>query len=186
MPATAVAADLRLSARRPLGLVRLIGVLAALLVAPAAVAAQPSESMDDIGVALSVDECIVADAEQIRRLLFIELGAPGRPTSLRQGERTDAVTRVELSCADQLIELRVHDPVTGKSLTRRIAPGKRRGRERLLALAAVELVVASWIELTATPAPVAIPAGPPADAMVRESAEPLVGRRLPVELRWSS
>ncbi|MCG8418874.1 MAG: hypothetical protein MJE77_13130 [Proteobacteria bacterium] len=135
---------------------------------------------EPLGVALSIDPCITTDAEKVRRLLLIELG-----TSMPQNppQPGTAVTTVELTCAGTLIEIRVHDPVTGKSLIRRISPGNREGRERLLALAAMELVVASWIELEATPQSVAPAADTVVDIKARKSARQLLRRRLPSRSR---
>lgn len=134
------------------------------------------------GVTLQIDECIDTDADSVRRILVIELGTSMPPSA--PGPAT-AVTRVELTCQGELIEIRVHDPVTGKSLIRRISPGNRKGRERLLALAAMELVVASWIELEATPEPVAPAADTVVDARARRSAKQVARQRLPSP-RWQT
>lgn len=134
------------------------------------------------GVSLSVDPCVDADSEQVERLFRVELGTSMSDAAAAGGT---AGTKVELACDKALISIRVEDAVTGKSLERRISPGPRTGRERLLALAAMELLVASWVELEATPEPVA----PAADSVVgkreRQSARKLVRSRLP-QSRWST
>ncbi len=98
----------------------------------------------EAGVTLVVDSCVEADAALIRRHFFVELGSAAHSTD-------GAQAHAELNCDGDLIVLRVNDLVTGKSLTRRIASGARKGRERLLALAVMELLVASWIELETEP-----------------------------------
>jgi len=138
-------------------------------------------------VSLSIDPCVDADREQVERLFRVELGTsmPGAAaTEGTPGEPTTG-TQVVLGCDGDLIAIRVEDAVTGKSLVRRIAPGPRTGRERLLALAAMELLVASWVELEATPEPVAPPAGSVARSSERRSARELVRKRLP-RSHWST
>ena len=134
-------------------------------------------------VSLVVDPCVAVDAVLVTRLFQVELGSALAPLG-----NDPAITRVELGCADELVELRVHDAVTGKSLTRRIAAGPATGRERLLALAAMELLVASWVELEATPAATRRSADSTADNAVRDSARAMVRRRLPVitASRWTT
>jgi hypothetical protein len=135
------------------------------------------------GVSLEIDPCVDADRELVRRLFRVELG-----TSLPEGAVSEgpAGTRVEVACAGALVELRVEDAVTGKSLVRRISPGARTGRERLLALAAMELLVASWIELEAMPEPVARGADSTADTLARQAARQVVRKRLPKASRWTT
>ena len=160
-------------------MLRWVGAVALMLAFPpaAARADQPG------AVSLVVDPCVAVDAVLVTRLFQVELGSALAPLG-----NDPAITRVELGCADELVELRVHDAVTGKSLTRRIAAGPATGRERLLALAAMELLVASWVELEATPAATRRSADSTADNAVRDSARAMVRRRLPVitASRWTT
>lgn len=144
------------------------------------VAAQPRDD-DSVGVSLSIDSCIDAKPELVRSLFLLELGTSDSPARHAESE-----TRVEVGCDGALIVIEVHDPVTGKSLVRRIGAGERSGRERLLALAVVELLVASWIELEATPEPIVTPADTVADKGTQDSARKIVRRRLPAPRAWET
>ncbi len=80
-----------------------------------------------------------------------------------------------------VVELRVDDAVTGKSLWRSIElqkadPGVR---ARLLALALSELIFASWAELLVTPEPAVPPALPAASAAARQATSVQIERKLP-------
>lgn len=86
-----------------------------------------------------VDSCIDMDVDEFQRLFKIEFGT-AMPEGATAPAPTSAVIRVELVCTRRLIEIRVDNPVTGESLSRKIQPGTRSGRERLLAIAAVELI----------------------------------------------
>lgn len=146
------------------------------------VAAQPRDD-DGVGVSLTIDSCIDAKSELVQSLFLLELGTSDSPA--RQAE-AEAETKVEVGCDGELIVIEVHDPVTGKSLVRRIGAGERSGRERLLALAVVELLVASWIELEATPDPVVTPADTVADKGTQDSAREIVRGRLPSPAPWQT
>ncbi len=128
------------------------------------------------GVSLRVDPCVAADPALVDQLFRVELR-----TSLADSDTADSLagTRVEIGCADDLVEITVHDPITGKSLTRRISPGQPAGRERLLALAAMELLVASWVELATTPEPVVPGVDSTAPVTARQKARSAVRRRFP-------
>ncbi len=100
--------------------------------------------------------CANLEEATFRRVLQAELG----------GElvnwKGSGVTAVEVSCEETTAQLQVQDPVTRKSVRRSldldtVPPGSR---ERLVALASAELVVASWAELELTPAPSVEPTGP--------------------------
>jgi hypothetical protein len=153
--------------------------LAALLIAlPANALAEPPS---ELAVSLSVDACAEVDAAEVRRLFTLELG-----TSVPDAIETDddAAIRVDVTCDGALVQLRVEDPLTGKSLSRRISLGDK-GRERLLALAVMELLVASWIELEATPVPEVEPADRRSAVGARTSARRIATRRLPPPApRW--
>ncbi|HTM19117.1 MAG TPA: hypothetical protein VL172_01365, partial [Kofleriaceae bacterium] len=108
--------------------------LRALALALALAAGRPAAANRAVGVTLSVDPCVAADAAGIERLFFLELG-----TSPERDRGAGAQADIAIGCAGDAIEVRVNDPLTGKMLSRRIDPGVAAGRERLIALAAVEL-----------------------------------------------
>lgn len=140
---------------------------------------------DDEGgldVTLEVAPCVRADAARVRRLFELELG-----TSHADAAGAAKGARLSIHCDGELILLSVHDPVTRKTLSRTIDPGPPAGRDRLIALAVLELLVASWAELAATPEPVGEPAGSRADASARSNAREVVRTRLPAPARgWDT
>ncbi len=134
-----------------------------LVCAPAVAWAAPHPA-----VSLSVDACAGVDEAQVAGQVKIELGADLAPAS-------PEVTRVQVRCDGDALVLIVNDPITGKSLERRVDLGAAapKARTRLLAIAISELVSASWTELETNPTPVVAPAGPPpapsAKAAVRDT-----------------
>jgi len=119
----------------------------------------------------------------VRRIVAIELGAAVNPP-----DAPATITQVRLLCESGLYLLRMEDPVTGKSLARRIEPAALApsARERLLALAIAELVSASWTELEWNPEPAVEPAGPRATPEVRQAALEVVRIRAPLPAPKSS
>jgi hypothetical protein len=123
-------------------------------------------------VVLEIDSGVEVAEDEVRRILAIELGALlGDPSAAA----TDC-TRVTVDRANALVRVRVDDPITGKSLARTIdllgaAP---KARSRLLALAIVELVSASWVELELNPQPKVPPVGPPTSPELRAAALAIV------------
>ncbi len=135
---------------------------------PAVGLAQPAPTGAHIKLALG--DCPDLDARTIEALVGLELG--DEPPA---GTATPAVSAV---CADGLVIVEVNDPVTQKSLTRAIDPAQAApaARSRLLALAIVELIHASWTELTMSPAPQVPPAGPAPEPSARRAALAAVTR----------
>jgi hypothetical protein len=124
-------------------------------------------------VNLTLDSCVPAPADEVRRMLGIELHAALED----ELEPSAHATRVRVGCRGSLAQLHVVDPITGKALDRVIdvlalAP---KAVARLLALAITELVAASWTEAETNPTPAVPPAGPapPPEAKqaVREAVE---------------
>jgi hypothetical protein len=121
-------------------------------------------------VRLTLDACIPLDPAEVRRRVALELGA------VLAGPEDTETTRVGVSCKDAKVLLEVIDPISGKSLSRpvdlEVSPPA--ARSRLLALAIVELVTASWTELDSNPEPEVPPASnppsPEARAAARQSA----------------
>jgi hypothetical protein len=130
-------------------------------------------------VRLQVHSCTGTSENEVRHLVGLELGALLTDESV-PGE----VTEVSVSCERQHVWLRVDDPITGKALTRVVdlSSDPVSARARLVALAATELVVASWTELETNPSPQVPPAGPrPSDHAVA-AARKVVGSRLPKQM----
>jgi hypothetical protein len=95
-------------------------------------------------------------------------------------------TRLSVTCEAEVATLEVSDPVTGKSLRRRIdlASVPAAARARLVALAIVELVSASWYELLSDAEPVAPRVDATASEPTRRAAAEAVRRRaLPAPAR---
>jgi hypothetical protein len=138
----------------------LAGVLAALLVSVASVVwAQPP-------VNLEIVHCDTLDEQEVARIFAAELGA-----SLHAGHLPQ-ITRVAVECARHRAVLRVKDPVTRKGVSRAVALDKDapETHARLVAIAATELVLASWAELEFNPEPRVPPAGEEPPPEVSEAA----------------
>jgi hypothetical protein len=118
------------------------------LILVAALVATPADADDPPGVAIEAD-CAAVDREVMLRVVRVELGS-----AIVTGDAAD-VTRVTAICEPDRVHLRVDDPITGKALERSIELGEVDATvgARLLGLAIVELVAASWIELELRPAP---------------------------------
>jgi hypothetical protein len=130
--------------------------------------ASPAAAGNHPLVQLEIDPCVDAPRDEIRRLVSIELGA-----LLSDDAATAGRTRATVSCsAGAVLALRVDDPITGNSLTRTVDIGAAipQARARLVALAIVELISASWTELEANPVPRAPPSGPRPSSEARDAA----------------
>jgi hypothetical protein len=127
-------------------------------------------------VAVEVDACVPVDRAALEKVVAIELGTSigGDPVAARRA----ALTRVQIGCTLAGVAIALDDGVTGKSITRVVdlAGVVPNARTRLLALATAELVVASWIELTLDPPPLA-PVGTPASARARTAAARIARER---------
>ncbi len=136
-------------------MIRRLVVLLTLL--PATALATPSSvvlvpgaaSPAPAAIRLRLDDCPDLDAATIEALVGLELSETPAPAP---GAPAPAVSAI---CADGLVVIEVDDPVTQKSLSRAIDPSASPApaRSRLLALAIVELIHASWTELTFNPEP---------------------------------
>lgn len=101
---------------------------------------------------LTLSPCLSGiNRADVERLVAVELGADLVNAS---GLRQD-VTRAEVECAANVVVIRVHDPGTFQSYERglELSATAPRARERLLALAVVELIATSWSESEPAPAP---------------------------------
>lgn len=133
-------------------------------------------------VAVDVDACVPVDRSALETLVAIELGTSIGASAA--ASRRAALTRVRIGCAQAGVAILLDDGLTRKSITRVVdlASVEADARTRLLALATAELVVASWIELTLEPPPVA-PVGPPPPPRVRSAATRVVLERRPRRTR---
>ncbi len=134
-------------------------LVALLTLLPASVLATPSSVVPAPGttspapaasaIRLRLDDCPDLDAATIEALVGLELSETPAPAP---GAAAPAVSAI---CADGLVVIEVDDPITHKSLSRAIDPSASPApaRSRLLALAIVELIHASWTELTFNPEP---------------------------------
>lgn len=106
-------------------------------------------------VTLTVDPCAGVSEPELRRVLELEL--------LSTRASITGVTAV-IACEGTSLALRVEDPLTRKMLQRTVDLSRAadNARSRLLALAIVEVVEASWSEQLFAPPPV------PPPAMTRE------------------
>jgi hypothetical protein len=140
----------------------------AYVVACAILASTSARAGEHPTVQLEIDPCVAAPADEIRRIVAVELGALLEVG----GDATVDRTRVRVGCEQSAITLRVDDPITGKSLARTIdlADAIPAARGRLVALAIAELVSASWTELEVNPEPRVRPSGPRPSAEARDAA----------------
>ena len=131
---------------------------------------------DNPRVAVAVLDCPTLDDIEIRRIVRLELSAA--PPD--DGRATTDATFVTIQCRESIISIQVLDPTTGKWSSREFDVRRTavEGRNRLVALAAVELVSSSWSELQANPAPSIVSLGASASSEQVEAAREAVGRRL--------
>jgi hypothetical protein len=126
---------------------------AAVAIAVIAVWSSRAEANTHPRVALEIDACVDVSEDEIRKLVAIELGALLSAVDESAEERT----RASVSCHEDNVVLHVDDPITGKSMERAldVTDAIPRARPRLIALAIVELISASWTDLeNAEPAPI--------------------------------
>jgi hypothetical protein len=107
-------------------------------------------------VRLTIDECDRLDAPSVQRIFAADLGASVT------AEYGPDVTEVSIECEGPRVIVRVRDPISRKNVRRSFDSTSfgDRGESRLIAIAASELVLASWAELTSNPSPVVEPEGP--------------------------
>jgi hypothetical protein len=113
---------------------------------------------------------------EVERVLAMELTSDRR---LESGNREP--TFIIVACSGNQVRLEVHDLLTRKTLQRSFDFGSAiaAARARLIALAAAELVLASWAELAFLPKPQIEPEGdPPNPEAARAAAERVERSRL--------
>lgn len=126
------------------------------------------------GMSMTVDACAKVNVEEVERLAAIELSrAP-----------PDVAIVAHVGCDRGLITLTVDDPVTRKTLGRKLdlSSTAARSRARTVALALAELIEASWSELL-LPSPRVMPAGPAPTEAQQEAASRIASRVIPEKER---
>lgn len=120
---------------------------------------------DSPPVNLQIEHCDTLDEEEVARIFAAELGA-----TLSVGHLPET-TEVLVECERGRALLKVRDPVTRKGLSRAVALQKDapETHARLVAIAATELVLASWVEIEFNPEPRVPPAGSKPPAAVSEA-----------------
>lgn len=122
--------------------------------------------------------------DAVRRVVEIELR--NKVTSSEPGS---GVTTVDVAPVEQSrVRIAIDDAVTGKTVTRTIdvlAMGKN-GSSRLLGVAIVELLSASWAEVRNNPKPEAVPVEPLATPEVRREVVDVVKARAEEHMQLSA
>jgi hypothetical protein len=131
-------------------------------------------------IVLALDPCADIDAKEVRRLLPIEMGAP----VVGSEAETRDTTRVTVGCvvdSPSVVRLEVREPTTGRVLDRFITllGVAKTDQARLVAIAAVELVAASWSDRARVPEAPAASVKPASDLGVTATPSPA-----PRERRW--
>ncbi len=107
-------------------------------------------------VRLSLHGCAHLAEAEVERILLLELD------SKRADAASVVVTEIVVECGPITSVITVQDPITRKLLRRSIpnTSPEIEGQARLVALAASELLLASWAELELNPRPQVVPEGP--------------------------
>ena len=135
-------------------------------------------------VLLELDRCDELNEVELRRIVAAELGAA--PSDAGGPE----VTRVTVRCSGPRVAIAVGDPLSRKAVQRSFDLGLAdpRARARLVAIAATELVLASWAELRSNPHPHVEPEGERPSEGTTRAARALVAERYeryePKAVRW--
>jgi len=121
-------------------------------------------------VSLDLHECPRLDEASVRRIFAADLGTHAL------SEPNPYITEVNIGCEGKRVVVRVRDPLSRKTVKRSFDSTSfgDRGEARLVAIAASELVMASWGELAANPAPAVEPEGPAPAPQALETARAAV------------
>jgi hypothetical protein len=121
---------------------------------------------DEPPVLLALDDCAELEESEVRRIVAAELGASAA------SRRGPDVTEVTIQCSGTRVFARVRDPLSRKEVRRSFDIGLSdpRARARLVALAASELVLASWAELEVNPSARVEPEGPAPSETTKRAA----------------
>ena len=107
-------------------------------------------------VNVTLDGCPQLNPTEVERIFSAELG------SADPGVSDPSVTEVTITCEGTRVVVRVKDPLSRKIVQRSFDSSTfdAKATPRLIALAASELVLASWAELYSNPTPTVEPEGP--------------------------
>ena len=107
-------------------------------------------------VNVTLEACPHLDPTEVERIFSAELG------SATPGVSDPTVTEVTITCEGARVIIRVKDPLSRKIVQRSFDTSTfdPKATPRLIALAASELVLASWAELYSNPQPTVEPEGP--------------------------
>lgn len=124
-------------------------------------------------VHLDLSKCPRLDAAAVRRIFSADLGAKA------DAPPGEDVTAVIIRCDGSKVVMTVRDPLSRKAVRRTFDSTTfgERGEARLVALAASELVFASWAELDTNPQPAVAGEGPPTRAETLATARAVVRAR---------
>ena len=124
-------------------------------------------------VHLEVEGCPTLDARSVQRIFSADLGT----TTAAEGGPD--VTEVTITCESERVTVRVRDPISRKTLKRSFDPKSfgTQAESRIVAIAASELVLASWAELASNPTPQVPAEGPAPSADAVETARSVVRAR---------
>ena len=140
----------------------------------------PRVSADVPLVRLTLENCDHLDQAEVRRIFSAELGSSATDVG------GPDVTEVTVACLGMHVRVRVQDPLSKKVVQRSFDPSSfdQRAESRLFAIAASELVLASWAELATNPAPVVAPEGVDPSTRATLAARAVVrdrGAKLPAQ-----
>jgi hypothetical protein len=107
-------------------------------------------------VNVTLEACPNLNPAEVERIFSAELG------SANPGVSDPTVTEVTITCEGERVVIRVKDPLSRKTVQRSFDTSAfdPKATPRLIALAASELVLASWAELYSNPQPTVEPEGP--------------------------
>jgi hypothetical protein len=126
-------------------------------------------------VSLHLDRCPMVPPDDVQSMIAVEIHRPVVPPA---GDGA-AITTVNVTCEGLRAEIRIDDPITGKTIGRVVdlATAAPVARPHLLALSIVELLAATWIELQSNPNPTSPPLGAPPTPEARAAALAVVSSR---------
>jgi hypothetical protein len=127
-----------------------------------------------LSIKLELHHCGQLSQAEVERIFAADLGV-----SLSELEPREGVS-VQVACNGSTIALRVDDRISRKHSERTIElqAENPKARSRLVAIAAAELVLASWAELAVNPDPEVEPEGIPVQASTKLAVRRLVTERI--------
>lgn len=159
------------------GLLAAVSLCALSMLSASVAAAEPL-----VPISVTLENCNGLSEIEVRRVVEAEFGLHASDSA------HDSQVEIAVTCSDGALDLKIADPLSRKTLTRRIdVTGiDANAHARLAGIAASELLLASWAELDVNPVPRVTPAGPApppeelasARALVRERAVALARARL--------